>query len=81
MAGKKRLNPKAEAIIAFVVVILAAALAAFVKSSATGQPFSLDWGLTLIAAAGCAAVLYLGPALLFHFKTGAKRANGENQGK
>ena len=64
---KTRLSPRIEALIMFAVVVLAAALAAFVKSMVSGQPFSLNWGVTLIAAAACAVVFYLGPPLYQRF--------------
>ncbi len=64
---KMRLSPRIEALIMFAVVILAAALAAFVKSMVSGEPFSLNWSITLIAAAACAAIFYLGPPLYQRF--------------
>ena len=68
MAGRPRISPRLEAVIVFAAVILAAALGAFVKSQVTGQPFSLDWRLALVAGAACAAVSYLGPPLLYRLK-------------
>lgn len=59
-----RLGPRVEAIIMFAAVVAAAALAAFVRSVATGEPFSLNWGVTLIIAAAFAAIFYLGPPLM-----------------
>ena len=68
MAGGKRLSPRLEAVLSFVVVVAAAALSAFIKSKVTGQPFNLNWSITLLAGAACAAVLYLGPPLLNRLK-------------
>ena len=73
MAGGKRLNPRLESLLVFAVVIAAAALSAFIRSRATGQPFALNWGATIVAALASAAAFYLGPALLFHFGGGKRR--------
>ena len=72
--GKKK-NPKLEAFIMGMVVLLAAVAAAFIKSKVTGQPFALNWGATIVAALACAAAFYLGPALLFHFGGGKRRGS------
>ena len=61
---KIQLTPRIQALIMFAVVVLAAALAAFVKSMVSGEAFSLNWGVTLVAAAACAVVFYLGPPLI-----------------
>jgi uncharacterized membrane protein YedE/YeeE len=48
MAGGKRLNPRLESLLVFAVVIAAAALSAFIRSRATGQPFALNWSVALL---------------------------------
>ena len=69
MSGGKRLNPRLESLLVFAVVIGAAALSAFIRSRATGQPFSLNWSVALLAAAACDAIVYLGPPLLYRLKS------------
>ena len=73
----KRLSPRLESLVVFAVVLVAAAFAAFVKSKVNGTAFSLNWGVALVAAAGCAAVSYLGPALWHHF-VADRRKSGSN---
>ena len=75
MAGGKRISPRLEAVLMFAVVVAAAALSAFVKSLITGQPFSLNWSLVLLAGAACAAVVYLGPPLLFKLKQAQRESS------
>lgn len=78
MAGGKRISPRLEAFLMFALVVAAAALAAFIKSRVTGQPFSLNWSMVLLAGAGCAAAVYLGPPLLFRLKQ-AQREKSQKQ--
>lgn len=73
----KRKNPRLEAAVAFAAVLIAAVLAAFIRSKVTGQSFSLDWVTCFVTALACAAVTYLGPALWYHFVT-SRRRNGSS---
>ena len=79
MSGGKRLNPRLESLLVFAVVIGAAALSAFIRSRATGQPFALNWSVVLRAAAACAAVVYLGPPLLYRLKKSIRERREEKE--
>lgn len=78
MAGGKKMNPRLDAAIVIAVVLVAAVVSAFIKSKVSGQPFSLNWGMTICAALACAVISYLGPPLLHHF-FGGRRAKGKDE--